>query len=144
MIGDSNMFFNFNKKPIKCGGVGCIEVSVKKPFGRKGYLYFNYPTYEEILKFEWNYTNWLQNDTERTALNKAKDESYAMAAKKLFIPFAKKIFIRSENFTDDKGNSIDELPIEEQFNILQKYYGYTLVDMATEAFKVQLESKKKF
>ncbi|GAG39655.1 unnamed protein product, partial [marine sediment metagenome] len=80
----------FKKEKIHCGGEGCIEVKKKDSLFSKAYLYYKRPTYELILQYEWEYTTFLQSDTEREALQKAKKESYAMVAKKIFIPYAKK------------------------------------------------------
>ena len=134
----------FKKEKIHCGGEGCIEVKKKDSLFSKAYLYYERPTYELILQYEWDYTNFLQSDTERKALEKAQKESYAMVAKKIFLPYAKKIFLRSNGFVDGKGNFIDHLSVVEQFEHIEKYRGYTLIDMATKAFQVDVTSKKKF
>jgi len=68
---------------------------------------------------------------------------YKLYRDELFLPFAERIFIRSEGYRTDNNKPVDVLSKSEQFEWLKKYYPDNLSDMTVIAFEPKYSVKKK-
>lgn len=131
-------------QPLICGGKQ--EICVIHGGKHIGSVFYIRPEYEQILAYQYKYTECLDSELHLKNIEKSKQklkEMQDIIVKELFLPEAKKIFCGSKGFFDGNGKSIDNKSIDEQYDFVSKYFGYVLIDMVAIAFKVDTVCKKK-
>jgi hypothetical protein len=133
-----------SRRPLICGGSG--EIEVHRDGKLVGSIYYRRPTYEEILAYQYEYSDGLGSELQLKEIkndNKKLKKIQEIVVRDLFLPNAEKIFIGSSGLVDGNGKPIEELQVKDQFKHIKKYHGYILVDMVAIAFKIDAVCKKK-
>jgi len=139
----------FARKPqMICGGTGCVAVCDR--LGREmARLYFRRPESDEILTYVYEQQNAIVGKEsklrELQSINQDKqlNKMHEMLVHDFYLPWAEKIFIRSEGYLDGDKKSIDKTDAPEQFAILKRFYSHNLIDMTVAAFEREGSVKKK-
>jgi len=131
-----------------CGGSGSVAVCDR--LGREvATLYFRRPDSDEILSYVYEQQNAIGGneaklrELQNTKTEKQVNRMHEMLVHDFYLPWAEKIFIRCEGYTDSNGKALDKAPKEQQFEALKKYYSHNLVDMTAFAFEREGSVKKK-
>lgn len=132
-------FFTPQKNFI-CGGEGFIEFV--DALGRvKSKIYFMRPDSDMRLNYAHEYQDKTANDKQLREIKADQDKGgntskkiYQIIIRDLFLPYAEKIFSRSEMYCDENRKPIDNWEKEKQFALIKKYYSHHLINMVTTAF----------
>jgi len=138
----------FKYKPEKgfCGGEDCLDIVGRfgKKTGQK--IYYNRPTSDAKMTYNYDYDNLLQGDEKLKQISKQKNQ-FADMAKRLmevvFVPYSQPIFTRCEGFVDGNGKPLEKRTPEEQFYLLKHYHSYYFADLCREAYSITTKVKKK-
>lgn len=140
------MFNPFRKPPrLLCGGEGTCEVLANGKVC--GTISYREPTSNEKLDYAYQFQSILNTESQLKEISDSENKRkkiHEILVKNVGIPFSKKIFLRSTGFLDDKGKPIDSLPADEQFNFIEQYFGFALIELTTIAFETNNAIKKKF
>ena len=141
------MFNWFKKKnSLQCGGEGLCEIVVHGKVC--GTIRYRRPTSDEKLDYVYQLQKGLGTESQLKEISADKDNKakkcHEILIRDLSIPMAKVVFLGSTGFSDDKMNSIDNLEIDKQFEIISKYYGYALVDLVAYVYATEGVVKKKY
>jgi len=140
------MFNLFKKKKnsLICGGVG--EIEIVGQFNKYlGSIFYKRPEYSDKLAFELEFQAHKLDEVSLKKINQSSDaiiQTHNEIADKLYMPYAEKIFLRSEGFKDNK-KPLSNYSRGKQFQILSKYYKNCLIELVESVFRVSTRSKKK-
>ena len=127
-----------------CGGDGVIEIIVSNKVC--GVIRYRRPTSDEKLDYLYQLQKGIGTELQLKEIQSANDKSkkcHEIMVRDLSIPFAEKIFLGSELFRDDHGKTIDNQPLNKQFDTLKTYWSHALVDMVAIAYATEGVVKKK-
>jgi hypothetical protein len=133
-----------HKTRLNCGGEGyCV---IKDFYGREmGRLYYQRP--DSDMRFDYTYAlmNSLATEPRLREIESAVDKtkkSHEIMIRDLSLPFAQKLFVRSEGYKDDAGRKLEAMSKEEQFKHIAKYYVHHFISMVSEVFTPESVLKK--
>ena len=137
-------FLKKEKKFLQCGGESFIDIyDGNKKIGK---IYYKRPDSDMVLDFTFQSQNIINGDSQLRKLKNSKDltrDIYKVTVNEVFIPFAEKIFVSCEGFSDENNEDLSVKDTNTQFDYIKKYYHQLLVRLTEIAFEKQLYCKKK-
>ena len=136
--------FSPKKKKLICGGEAFCEVVDN--LGRSvGKLYYERPNYDMKISYIYELQS-VGNDRGKLKLLSTEaptsKQCHDILMSECCMPFAEKIFVKSEGYTTKDGENIEDLNKEQQFDFIKTYYAHNLIDMVTIAFGINETVKK--
>jgi hypothetical protein len=129
-----------------CGGVEYIEIEGRYGVPTDMKIYYNRPTSDLVISYEYDYKNLIENDSKLRDISDDKTKYSEMAEimiDKLYAPYVKRVFGGCKGFFDENKKPLEKKSVECQFEALHKYYSYYFIDLCTIIFEVNTRVKKK-
>jgi len=129
-----------------CGGVECVPIEGRYGSTTKMKLFYERPTSDLIISYEYDYKNLIENDAKLRTISDDKTKHAEFATRMidvLYGPYTKKVFHHCEGFFNENEKPLEKLPKDEQFELLKKYYSFYLVDLCSIVYEVNTRCKKK-
>ena len=132
------------KKHPRCGGEYRCDVVDK--WGRAcASIWYRMPNADEMIEYvhDMQYIISDKEEIEKIALVKNKSKEFHLnILMPKSLPYAKKIFLRSSGFRDDKNKPIELGTVEEQFEQVAKYHSHKLLQLVQIAYNEEFALKK--
>ena len=147
MLSLLNRLLNARTNAIPCGGE--IRFDILDMSNRLiASIWLLRPDSAMKLNFVYETQNGLSSESNLRELQNTPKEDKAKKCheimwRDLCIPFARKLFVRSNGFNDENGKPLSILPKENQLQVIEKWYTNVLVDAVLYAFNDGLHVKKK-
>jgi hypothetical protein len=109
-------------------------------------MWFMRPDSEMRLNYVYEMQEGISSEENLKKIKASKNRPkacHSLIVNEIAIPFAEKIFIRSEGYVADDGKPLETKSRVEQFEHLKKYHSHNLADMTAKAFEVDGTVKKK-
>ena len=132
------------KKKLICGGETFCEV-VDNHGRIVAKLYYERPNYDMKISYIYELQSVGSDKARLKELSIEKSMSkqcHDLVMNECCIPFAEKIFKRSQGYITQDKEPIETLEPKIQFEFIKSYYAHNLIDMVTIAFGVNESVKK--
>lgn len=134
------------KDRLYCGGSNLCEVTDR--LGRVlCKIYYTRPDTDMVLEYVYAMQTCLTDETDVEKLISSKEKGFTFHKEiylKTILPFAEKIFLRSEGYLDENGKKIDKQEKDVQYQYIKKYFSSHLAQLVTIAYSQEYSVKKKY